>query len=468
VSVSVGCAFAQRQEPVYLANGMKVGEVTSSSAIVWTRTTLKPERNTEGPDFVKIDRSKAEKLPPESQLPDGTQLADMKYAVPGAPGWVRLRLIKDNGETMEKDWVKTSVENDFTHQWEIEGLEEGGAYKIAIDAGRLGNNEKHFDTIEGTLKLAPPESKISPVTFTVVTGQHFERRDNAENGHEIYRHMLELKPDFFVHTGDILYYDKAAPYATSLDLARYKWHRIYSLPYQMKFHKHITTYFEKDDHDTLKNDCWPGQTYGKFTWEQGLATFREQVPMGEKTYRTARWGKDLQVWMVEGRDFRSNNRIPDGPEKTIWGEEQKKWLFESMKNSDATFRVLISPTPIVGPDRGGKSDNHANKVFEHEGNEVRKLLVSLPNTYVACGDRHWQYVSEDPETGLREYSCGPTTDKHAGGFSKDNESKMHKYLNIKGGFLAITVERRNGVPTLIARHYSADGEVYNEDVRPAK
>ena len=41
---------------------------------------------------------------------------------------------------------------------------------------------------------------------------------------------------------------------------------------------------------------------GAFTFDQGKAVFLEQVGMGERTYRTVRWGKDLQVWMVEGRD----------------------------------------------------------------------------------------------------------------------------------------------------------------------
>ena len=79
--------------------------------------------------------------------------------------------------------------------------------------------------------------------------------------------------------------------------------------------------------------------------------------MGERTHRTIRWGKDLQIWLVEGRDFRSPNTMPDGPGKTIWGKEQKQWFFDTVKASDATFRILLSPTPIVGPDRKNKNDN---------------------------------------------------------------------------------------------------------------
>jgi alkaline phosphatase D len=33
----------------------------------------------------------------------------------------------------------------------------------------------------------------------------------------------------------------------------------------------------------------------KVTFEQGLRIFREQVPMSERTYRTFRWGKTLQI-----------------------------------------------------------------------------------------------------------------------------------------------------------------------------
>ena len=65
---------------------------------------------------------------------------------------------------------------------------------------------------------------------------------------------------------------------------------------------------------------------GDFTFEQGQRIFLQEVPMGDRIYRRIRWGKRLEVWLVEGRDFRSENPDPDGPDKTIWGEDQKEWL----------------------------------------------------------------------------------------------------------------------------------------------
>jgi alkaline phosphatase D len=69
--------------------------------------------------------------------------------------------------------------------------------------------------------------------------------------------MQKLRPDFFVHTGDIEYYDRPRPYAKSRELARFKWNRIFALPFQRQFHENVASYFMKDDHDTLKDDAWP-------------------------------------------------------------------------------------------------------------------------------------------------------------------------------------------------------------------
>ncbi len=198
---------------------------------------------------------------------------------------------------------------------------------------------------------------------------------------------------------------------------------------------------------------------GEFTWDQGLKIFPEEVPMGELTYRTIRWGKDLQIWLVEGRDYRSQNILDDGPEKSIWGKEQMEWFKSTVKASDATYRILISPTPVVGPDRVKKNDNHANAGFTYEGDVIRQFISEQENMYVICGDRHWQYISQDLETGVMEFSCGPGSDAHAGGWSNEQKLPEHLYLNVVGGFLEAEVSRKTGEPRLTVRHYNPDGHL---------
>ncbi|MCF7955568.1 MAG: alkaline phosphatase D family protein [Phycisphaerae bacterium] len=389
----------------------------------------------------------------------------MDAAVPGISGQVRFTYWPEGDDKQKKStqWQPVSPDKDFTFQTKLQGLLPSTKYSI-IAEGRSTENDKVTSKVVGGFLTALKADTISKIHFNVVTCQEYPNRDDPDNGHKIYRTMLKMDPDFFVHTGDIEYYDKPFPFADDVALARFKWNRIFSMPFQREFHNNVSSYFMKDDHDTLRNDCWAGQTYGReLTWDQGLAIFREQVPMGEKTYRTIRWGKDLQIWLVEGRDFRSPNNMPDGPEKTIWGEKQKEWFFDTVSKSDATFRILISPTPIVGPDRQNKNDSYANEGFTYEGDQIRQF-IGKQNMFVICGDRHWQYVSVDPKTGAKEFGCGPSSDKHAGGYSEKNRKPMHRYLKVKGGFLSVTVERVSGTPKITFRHYGVDGNINNEDV----
>ena len=452
-----GFVTADDFNTVNMANGIKIGEVTSNSAIIWTRLTKYRERNIKGKPFPK-------NVNKERRSFTFSNLEEMEGAVPGIGGEVRVLYWPKRNEKQKQmtEWQKVEPDKDFTKQIQLKSLFPETEYLIIVE-GRKSGNELIGCKVYGKFRTSPKANSIANISFAVVTGQDYPRRDDLNNGHKIYPIMSDMDPDFFVHTGDAEYYDKPGPYADNLKLARFKWNRIYAMPYQREFHNETACYFIKDDHDTLKNDCWPGQKYGDLTWEQGLAVFREQVPMGEKTYRTFRWGKDLQIWLVEGRDFRSPNEIADGPDKTIWGEAQKKWFFNTVAESDATFRILISPTPIVGPDRKNKNDNHANTGFSHEGDELRRFIGSQKNMYIICGDRHWQYVSVDKSTGAIEYSCGPTSDTHASGFNEKDKSEMHRYLKIRGGFLFVEINRKTGTPQISFSHYGVNGENYNKD-----
>ncbi|MEE8238075.1 MAG: alkaline phosphatase, partial [Gammaproteobacteria bacterium] len=58
---------------------------------------------------------------------------------------------------------------------------------------------------------------------------------------------------------------------------------------------------------------------------------------------------------------------------------------------------------------------------------------------------------------------------HAGAWSSNDDIRPeHRYLNIIGGFLSVTAERRDGTPTLALRHHGVDGEVLNEDILVAE
>ncbi|MEE2826885.1 MAG: alkaline phosphatase D family protein [Planctomycetota bacterium] len=431
ISMSGGVSSSWADEDwLFFASGVKVGEVDQDSAIVWVRLTEDKEA-----DFELLPILTEGLKPKES-----SDVEMPRDVVPGMSGKVRLKYWQAGQEAGQRTtpWQSARAESDFVVQFELSGLASGATYEYQVE-GVAADRTGQRGSIQGQFQTAPPVNKSQPVRFIVSTCQAVRSIDAGKEGHVSYQRMLDFNPMFFVHTGDIVYYDKV-PLARNKEAARAKWNLMFSYGHNREFHRNVSSYFMKDDHDTLKNDCWPGQRYGDLTFEQGLEIFREQVPMGAQTFRTVRWGKDVQIWMTENRDFRSSNRMKDGPQKTILGADQKAWLKKTLKESDATFKFVISPGPLVGPDKKGKNDNHSNPGFTTEGEELREFLSGLENCYVICGDRHWQYCSRDPETGLIEMGCGPINDQHSFGGNPGRYPDFHRYFSAKGGFLGITVD----------------------------
>ena len=147
-------------------------------------------------------------------------------------------------------------------------------------------------------------------------------------------------------------------------------------------------------------------------------------------------------------------------------------------------KILISPTPLVGPDDAYKKDNHVNPSgFRYEGEAFFDWLVEngflKSNFYVICGDRHWQYHATHPK-GIEEFSCGALVDNNsrAGRLAGDPESTdpessivQHYVQGTKeeatGGFL--WVGNKNGEnPELHFKFYDELGRLLYSTVKTAK
>lgn len=456
-SPAIGLAQTQKtadsaESKVGLHMGIRIGEVTSNSAVLWTRVCASPRVDV-GPDS-----------PPKGE--ENVELDQLNGYVPGRPGRVVFtlsRLMEDGFETTPID---VTAENDYIAKVTVTGLMPSDLYfvraTVTTDDGHIAEAESGFTT------AAMPET-MQQVKFAVITGQEYDDRDAGNDGFLAYKAMAKEKLRFLVYTGDSVYYDRPMFYANSIEKMRHFWHRMYSFPTAIEFARQVPAYYEVDDHDIFDNDCWPGGPSRKLapmTMTDGLKVLREQTPIGDRPYRSVRWGKDLEVWLLEGRLYRSPNPEADGPKKSIWGETQKRWLEQSLIQSDATFKVIVSPTPIVGPDRSkGKNDNHANDGFATEGRWIKQLIADddlKDNTIICCGDRHWQYHSIDPDFGTQEFSCGPFSDKHAGGAPKEKPD-WQVFRRVKGGYLTVEVNRPVGNrPTLSVQHHAVDGEVVHQ------
>ena len=194
-AVVAGC-LALAEGPPYLANGVKVGEVDQTSAIVWSRLSASADCD------------------PET------------FFIPGTAGEARVAYWpeNDNERTVTTPWTANVPADGYTCQVRLGGLSPGTAYRFRFDARAGGGT----NSLEGRFKTAPAVDDPAAVTFAVVTCQDFKRQDDGAAGHRIYKTMLEHPPDFFVHTGDIVYYDRLNPFAArTVDQARAHWHRMY-------------------------------------------------------------------------------------------------------------------------------------------------------------------------------------------------------------------------------------------------
>lgn len=441
------------------AMGTRAGEATQDTARVWVRLTRRSDRNSDG--LEPMGRVKNDKAPQYSDA----EVDAFTGACPPMAGRARLRYGRreDLRDAVTTPWVEVDAAGDGIAHFHLTGLEPGATYHYESQTAGPGGSPMH-EPRRGRFETAPRSDTPSDLTFCVMTCQMYHDRDFAA-GHAIYPSMAKLSPGFTCLTGDLVYYDNEQPRAVTARLARYHWERMFSLPRLVDFNSRFGTYWLKDDHDTLRDDVYPGRQMGQFTFVEGQQIFRQQAPMAHDGpgCRTFRWGRDLQVWLTEGRDDRSPNNMPDGPDKTIWGAQQKAWFKKTVAGSDATWKILISPTPLVGPDRPKKNDNHANAGFKHEGDEIRRWIQrhSPDNFFVLCGDRHWQYHSVHPETGLNEFSVGAASDSHAGG-TPGHDPAIHRFHRVKGGFCSVTLNPGGNQSEIAIRLHDVDGQVVYE------
>lgn len=434
---------------VHFGTGFKTGEVTPTTARIWTQLT---ERATPVP--VRQERGPGPYRKP-IDFDSGMPVELMDGATVPTEGQVRLLLSSEHGDRAFP-WVAASGPVELP----VDGLRPDTVYTILLE-GRARPGAP-VTRISGSFRSAPPPTATMPLTFVSVSDQYFWDYDDAERGFGVYDTMAGLEPDFLVFGGDYIYYDKPGPWTHDEETARHKWDAMNAWPALKEFYRHVPVYMQKDDHDTLRDDGHPGsEPLLRFGWEDGIAMWYEQTPVDGLPYRTFRWGRDLQIWLVEGREFRTPAGEPEGPGKTILGKEQKDWLVRTVEASDASFKLFFSPSAVVGPDRDDKRDNHSNDAYAHEGNWLRGFLARK-DMIVVIGDRHWQYVSEDPQSGLLEFDKGPASNSHASGWDPADRRPRHRFLRIGAGFLLGELHLRNNGPELRLALCDTEGRILYE------
>ncbi len=449
-------AFAAENDstPVFLGQGTMAGEVTEYSALLQTRLTLSTELDANG------------------DLPGSAGVACFEWSTQ-----------EDFGDAQRTAFQPATDTHDFIVRDELIGLKPNTTYYYRVLYGAKEATAQFGPG--GSFKTLPGAAVDTPVRFIVgscmnyikfmhgklgkASGPVTATEDDKSLGYPAFEAMLQLRPDFFVGTGDIVYYDNPLRVARTVPEMRKCWHEQFRFPRMIKFFREVPAYWSKDDHDFRYDDADHSKDQLPRP-ETGIDIFREQLPIltvdsMQPTYRTHRVNTAVQMWLTEGRDYRSPNKMDDGPEKSLWGAEQREWLKSTLKASDAKWKIVISPTPMVGPDDLRKHDNHANlNGFRHEADAFFAWLKEnqIGPLTIICGDRHWQYHSIHP-SGVEEFACGALNDENARmgvapGSQKGSDPQSlvrqpYTSPTPNGGFLSITAGDK-----LLVEHFNSKGE----------
>jgi alkaline phosphatase D len=345
------------------SDGVASGDVTSTSAILWTRY--------DGGGQAKVE------------VWDNTALKSKK--------------------AFQRTVTHVSSATDFTIKVDATGLSPNTTYYY-----RFRHGSKELSPV-GRFKTAPGPDTPSDLEFTysgdsdgvkcsaVVSGTCTA----SPTGTPFYNNWETLNQarleggDFFAYLGDTIYGDsevRGIPPATTLAdyRAKYRQNRTYSNLTNLL--ASTSTYAQFDDHEVV-ND-YQGQTVDPARYAAGRQAFLEYMPIrtsgllhdptcaGDPLYRHFKWGSDVEIFIPDERSCRSAEvalqcagdlgpTVPTAirttfpfsqflapsppagclsavfdPSRTMLGPVQKQAFENDLASSTAKWKLIINEVPI--------------------------------------------------------------------------------------------------------------------------
>jgi alkaline phosphatase D len=352
--------------------------------------------------------------------------------------------------------IEVDSTTDFTGRALLTGLEPDTTYRYQVWCGDdTAGTEVSSRLGEAEFRTAPRSSDRRRVRFAWggdVGGQNVCR--DAREGYPILARVAQQAPDFFVALGDFIYADDPCrtngryrnsqvpgPFAPALDLEAFRavWKYNRADPSLQRLLATTSVYSVWDDHE-IKNDAGPlhdtlPAAPDRHLLPIALQAFLEYQPLlpppvePTRLYRSVRWGKHLELFILDTRQYRDANDRADTDEfpKTMLGDKQRAWLLGALVRSDATWKVMVSSVPMSIPTgndgRDGWADFEGPTGFEQELISILRYLhrSGVHNHVWITTDVHFASVlrylpfPEDESFTVHEFVTGPL---HAGVFPR--------------------------------------------------
>ncbi len=363
-----------------------------------------------------------------------------------APAEVRLMIDGD-----VKGVVKTSPKNDFSATIEFRNLDPDSEYKYNVEVdGVLIYKEKDM-----------PSFRTYP---TKGEGGNFEvcfgggARYNHPKEH-IWKTIAGRSPAAFLWLGDNIYIDDPK----SRTRQRVYYYRRQLRPEFKQMVSRSAQYSIWDDHDFGANDVSGGTDINSPKWKIPVwNVFKENwvnpsYGGGEENpgcwYSFSIGGVDF--FMTDGRYYRDFKK-----EKTMLGKVQKNWLLESLKSSNATFKVIASGTLWTEHADKGGADSWWGVREERE--EILSVIdrEKIGGVILISADRHRTDVYEIQRPKgytIYEFETSKLTNDHT-----HNTKKEALFSYNKGNFFgSLSFNLDLDDPQVTFRCITIDGkEVY--------
>ena len=303
-------------------------------------------------------------------------------------------IVKKMGEeeTITSETIETKASRDYTARISVDGLEANTEYhyNLVVGGKEIGNKS----TDKRWVFLTYPETG-EPAKVSVAFG-------GGAGYTPYYNHMWNTLSSHwlpvFLFLGDNVYID----HPTYPSVQDYCYYRRQSSPEYQNFISRTSIYSIWDDHDFGENDSWGSPAKNQPQWK---------IPVWEKyknNWNNPYYGggeENPGVWtdfsignvdffMLDGRYYRSSPTV-ENPD--MLGEAQKEWLFEKLKQSEATFKIIASPVPWSFGVKGGTQTVYGPSGTVDPGDsEIKKFPPYKPTEVPRTSDT-WEGYAEERE-----------------------------------------------------------------------
>jgi alkaline phosphatase D len=286
----------------------------------------------------------------------------------------------------------------------INGLQAGARYRYAFL--ELEGETRVARSRIGRFRAPLGDAMAEPLTFGAICCTEKSRSPGP-----IARAAERTDLDGFLFCGDNSYCDGAI---TADDYySVYAAH--FGRPEHIALRANNGMYITWDDHEVKNN--WNPESIDEAQLTAAFQSFFAHAPVTEQSprriWRSARWGKTLEIFVLDCRSERKPSTIPSGSPHYV-SADQLAWLKAGLTASTATFKLIINSVPITNMPLPW--DTYPVDRWEAYGAQRTDILRHIDDNHVTgvlwlSGDFHLAFISHvspsGPGANQREVLCGP-------------------------------------------------------------